>query len=913
MNALAEPIPLPEHPRPDFQREDWLNLNGPWKFRFDKQDVGLSEKWFEQGNDFEKTILVPFSWGSKLSQVSDEADIAWYAKTAKIPSTWKGKRIFFVVGACDWKTTVWLNGQEIGSHQGGYTPFAFELTPRAQAGDECRLALRVDDTDHPFKLNGKQGYGKARGLWQTPYLEARGTAALSAIHFTPDIDQEKVGVHAALLEPAPADLTLEMQFRTGEVNPKIIRQTVAKAAREIRFEVPIPHPRLWSLEDPFLYEVTVALRGEGLAEDRVNTYFGMRQIGVMNLPGTDYPYVSLNHKPIYLKMTLDQNYHPDGFYTFPSDDFMRGEILRSRRIGLNGMRIHVKTPIPRTLYWADRLGMLIMADVPNSWGELDADMRRESETALRGMIERDYNHPCVFSWVLFNETWGLMSGKERKYLPETQQWVASMYRLAKSLDSTRLVEDNSPCLNDHVITDLNSWHSYLPGYQWVEFLDDACKQTYPGSKWNFAPGYAQDKQPMLNSECGNVWGYDGSTGDVDWSWDYHLMMNAFRSHPKICGWLYTEHHDVINEWNGYYRFDRSNKYTGMDELADGMSLLDLHSPYYISMGNELCRDVKPGAKVAVPLYASFLCDNQGMEILKLKWFLYGWDNLGNREIFAESCRDIPFKPWTITELDPLDITMPEKPALAVLRLALTDPAGTVLHRNFTCFSVSGGKTPADEILSRPEGKLRVIRFAPSRFSQSQWSLKQWNVLDGLKVNGAGAGFFEYRIPWPEGLALEDVKEAVFRCEASAKVLFGKDKDKKEKQEGDFMLGQGTLDPSLNPNSYPMTDDKPTPGAVRVRFGKYVAGVFELPDDPADHRGILSWHSQLKDKKLREAGSYGYLVSAVIPDAALREAASECEMVIRLETDEALPGGLAIYGEKFGRYPLDPTLIFVLKK
>ncbi len=131
------------------------------------------------------------------------------------------------------------------------------------------------------------------------------------------------------------------------------------------------------------------------------------------------------------------------------------------------------------------------------------------------------------------------------------------------------MEDNSPCQEDHVVTDLNTWHAYLPGYAWKEHLDQVVAKTYSGSPWNFTVGYSQGSQPNLNSECGNVWGYTGSTGDVDWSWDYHLMINEFRRHPQIGGWLYTEHHDVINEWNGYYRYDRSEKETGLQDWSMG--------------------------------------------------------------------------------------------------------------------------------------------------------------------------------------------------------------------------------------------------------------------------------------------------------------------------------------------------------
>ena len=205
----------------------------------------------------------------------------------------------------------------------------------------------------------------------------------------------------------------------------------------------------------------------------------MRKISVVNLPGPGFPYVALNNQPIYLRITLDQSYHPDGFYTFPSDAFMRDEILRSRRIGLNANRLHVKVDVPRKLYWADRLGLLLMADVPNSWGEPTPTCARKSRTPCAGMIRRDFNHPAIFAWVPFNETWGLFSGKDRdrRYRPETQDWVASVYRLAKQLDPTRLVEDNSPCNHDHVATDINSWHSYLPGYAWREHLDQVSQAT----------------------------------------------------------------------------------------------------------------------------------------------------------------------------------------------------------------------------------------------------------------------------------------------------------------------------------------------------------------------------------------------------------------------------------------------------
>ena len=925
MSVQTEPaLPLPEHPRPDFERPGWVNLNGPWAFRFDSSDVGLQEQWADSApGGFDREITVPFPWGAPLSGLTDEAQIGWYARTVTIPEDWgAGQRIFLNIGAADWHTTAWIDGTKLGTHQGGYTPFSFELTPHVQAGQSYPLVVRVDDVDRPFTLEGKQGYGDARGIWQTPYLEARGAAPLDVLHFTPDLEAEAVTVEARLLEPAPEDLTLTLNFPNVDV-PRVT-QRVPAGSDNLTFTVPVPEPHLWSLEDPFLYNVTAQLAGPNTAEDEVRTYFGMREISVVNRPGTEGDaadrYVALNGEPVYLELALDQAYHPEGFYTFPSDDFVRNEVLRARQIGLNGLRVHIKVPLPRKLYWADRLGMLIMADVPNGWGEPNAKQRQEVDYAMRQMIKRDYNHPSIFSWILFNETWGLRSEVEvegetqERYLPETQQWVVSMVEHAQKLDSTRLIEDNSVCCGvGHTVTDLNTWHAYLPGWAWPAELDSISAGTYPGSTWNFEEGYRQARQPNLNSEFGNVWGYEGSTGDVDYTWDYHRAIDAFRRHPKIAGWLYTEHHDVVNEWNGYWRYDRSEKITGLEELAEGMTLRDLHAPLYIAVGDPaaLSQSVEAGAQVEVPLWASFMTGSRAYgETLTLHTTLYGWNTLGEKATYAESSRPLSYRPWRSEALDSLSVTMPETPGVAVLATRLEDEGGTVLQRNFTTFVVEG-PPPKQVPLASGQGA-RVIRFAPSDHDEAEWSLKSWEVLDGLKVNGAGAGHFTYRVPWPADLAPEDIGGATLRLEASAKQLFGKDREQEADDDGNYMRGAGLQDPSQNPNAYPMTDEERFPSAVTVQANGVGAGRYELADDPADHRGILSWHSQLRDRKLREAGSYGYLLEVPLPPEALRTAAETGTLELRLEVSEALPGGLAIYGADFGRYPLDPSVVITLK-
>jgi hypothetical protein len=257
--------------------------------------------------------------------------------------------------------------------------------------------------------------------------------------------------------------------------------------------------------------------------------------------------------------------------------------------------------------------------------------------------------------------------------------------------------------------------------------------------------------------------------------------------------------------------------------------------------------------------------------------------------------------------------MPARPAVAVLRARLEDAAGQVLQRNFTSFVVGEGASPRDETLTADGKQLRVLRVAPAARSAAQWSVRAWDAMDGRKQNGAGAGFFEYRLAWPKGLRAEDVAGASFLAELGAKELFGKDRVDAGEVQGDFMRGKGTHDPGRNPNSYPMTDGTRHPSAVRVVVNGVPAGVFDLRDDPADHRGLLSWHAQKRDGTLSEAGSHGELVSTSVPLPALRAAESAGEVVIRLEVDEALPGGLAVYGEEAGRYPLDPSLVLTLRR
>jgi len=285
--------------------------------------------------------------------------------------------------------------------------------------------------------------------------------------------------------------------------------------------------------------------------------------------------------------------------------------------------------------------------------------------------------------------------------------------------------------------------------------------------------------------------------------------------------------------------------------------------------------------------------------------------LGRHQQWSQGEQTVLFYPWFSGALAPIAVAMPQQPSVSVLQLALKTGSGQILHRNFTCFIVKNKNPEKTRTVIEAGVKMKWLSVEPQQFTEAKFSQKQWSVLDGLKINGAGYGYIEYRLAWPEDVTLEQISSAGFVMEAAAKKLFGKDRDDLTQGDGDYMRGKGFHDPAQNRNAYPMTDQTPYPSRVRIRVNGETVGVYDLPDDPADHRGILSWHNQLHDKHLREAGSYGYLIQAALPLSVLAKAQQAKNLVIRLEVDESLPGGLAVYGRQFGRYPLDPTVVMTL--
>lgn len=905
LNAENLFIPRPEFPHPHWQRQHWLNLNGSWSFRFDPDDEGVQNHWStDQAVPFDAEIQVPFSWASPLSGIGkDVKGIGWYRRVVTWSPAVSGSRLFLRFGAVDYVCDVWINGCHVGSHQGGYGSFEFEVTGVWQMDGSNTILVRAEDQDHSYQARGKQGYGEIRGIWQPVWLEARPQTYIKDAKFRTYVDG-RIEVTATIMADQAGTAELTMDFADHAVRHALTAELSA-GENQLNTCFIVNDPQLWSPDTPHLYEGVLKLGGSfGL--DQVATYFGIREVGTAAFGDRGYRWITLNGKPVYLNGTLDQSYHKTGYFTYPSDEEMHDEIYLMKRLGLNFVRIHIKPEEPRKLYWADKLGILVMEDMPCFWGNPDEKARQAYEQEALEVIERDYNHPSIFSWVMFNETWGLKTdpkeagvtgdiGRQSSYLPETQEWVRGKYRWAKRLDPTRIVEDNSPCNYDHVETDINTWHFYINGYEQVRaHVDDVVSKTYPGSPFNCIGGNVQSDAPLMNSECGNVWGIEGGAGDSDLAWHYRYMMNEFRKHDKLCGFVFTEFRDVTNEFNGYYRLDGTGKDFGYDAFVPGMTLADLHSPDFIVLDAPPCRTISAGEQAVVPLLRSSFSDRYHGQKLTVKWELWH-DHLGVRTVGDSGLLQVDWEGYGVAPLSALSLTMPDRDAVAVLAVSLMDEAGQTITRNFITFDVrsgeAGGYAVGGGVIQIPVGS-----YAEQTFEH------QWTSIQGAKVSGAGKGRFIYDVALPgiaEQKAIYDI-EILF--EAGAKRVLARN------IEGsiDTDMGIGAMHGAdakveYNPNTYYMTDEEKHPSRLNVLIDDEKIGSLVLPDDPADSRGVLSWHYQPVANKLDEAGSYGYLCRLSVPVTLTARLNRSRTFRLELEAEE---GGVALYGRNAGRYPLD---------
>ncbi len=565
-------IPRPEYPRPQFRRDEWINLNGEWQFAFDDEDVGIREGWHAGGN-FSRTILVPFPYQSRLSGIGERAfhDVVWYKRSFVLPASASGKRILLHFGAVDYRARVWVNGQFAVCHEGGHVPFRVDITSLLREG-ENELTVRVEDSSEALdQPRGKQYwkeksesifYTRTTGIWQTVWLEPVSETHLDRVRMTPDIDRSEIVIEGWVNRSRPGDeLMVEIAFKGEPVATEIVRLHSGHVRRAVGLSDFDVHGdgRLWAPEHPNLYDITFTIRRNGEAIDRVRSYFGMRKISVEN------GRVMLNNRPYYMKMVLDQGYFPESLLTPPTDEAIRQDVERAKAMGFNGVRKHQKVEDPRYLYWADKLGLLV-------WGEM-ANCHAFSEDAVRRMtaewqqvLERDYNHPSIVAWVPINESWGVprLHGDSRQ-----RAHLLAMVYLIKSLDPTRLVISNDGW--EHADSDLLTIHDYEP-------RKEVLKERYasldhilafrPANRSLYVPGHSHRGEPVLVTECGGIayrrsewdgWGYSGAVDGRDFAQRYEAVVSALLESPAIQGFCYTQLTDVEQEINGLYTYDRRPK------------------------------------------------------------------------------------------------------------------------------------------------------------------------------------------------------------------------------------------------------------------------------------------------------------------------------------------------------------------
>jgi hypothetical protein len=613
----------------------------------------------------------------------------------------------------------------------------------------------------------------------------------------------------------------------------------------------------------------------------------------------------LNGVARYLRGALYQSYFPDGVYTASSAETLRNDIRFAKHFGFNFLRVHIKIDDPLLLYWADKLGMLLMADFPNFGEGGDTPLGRERfEVMMREGIERDYNHPSIFAWCLFNETWGfggqtaliealtalprqagateaVIEEQSKQKVPAAgvlpgmeppQAWVQKMWELAKQLDQTRLVEDMSVCHWDHLEyylhcdTDINSWHFYISDYEKAKaHIEKIVKSTFVGSSFNYVAGFLHKGQPLINSEYGGVGALDG---DRDTSWSFKFLTNELRRHQQIAAYIYTELHDVEWEYNGFLNYDRTPKEFGFDpRIINESNTLPIDSPPVKRVG--------PGEIVRLDVASSHFSTRKHKDVW-LHWALGGVDSRGrfHQDLDCGRAR-IPFPHLQVAPARTLELRMPKEAMLCTLWLSARTADGTEIAQNFVHYFVSPGYPPAREDL----GRTLVLRGAPS-----DWHLSEWSGISTDRdraraedcCGGHGHGFVEWLLPL-EGADLAQARRVKILCEMSSRRI-----------------------------DFPQTDDDIYPSSVRITLNDIPMYEAVLRDHPHDARGVLSyWRGGV--------GAYGYLAHTAAEGEMLRAlVANTTEGALRLRCtvpeNATARGGLLVYGAECGRYPLGPTVI-----
>jgi len=551
-----------EHPKPQFMRENWCNLNGQWQFEIDHGNSGEARTLYDPKAVYSQSINVPFCPESKLSGVEykDFMQSVWYKRTFTVTPQQLQNCVKLHFGAVDYFATVYINGEKCGTHKGGYVSFCFDITEFLHPGENTVTVHAEDDTRSRAIPSGKQSeqyhsygcyYTRTTGIWQTVWLEFLPQTHIESVKYYTEPSAGQLSIHAQLAGAGTlkAEAYFEGQFMgSGEVE--------SHGGLTV-LNILLSQTHLWEVGKGGLYDLVLTY-----GEDTVQSYFGMRSVSI-----DGYKFL-LNGKSVFQRTILDQGFYPDGIYTAPSDAELLADVERSMAMGFNGARLHEKVFEERFLYHCDRLGYLVWGEYPD-WG-LDVSLPENIYNMLPAWMEeikRDFNHPALIGWCPFNETYN--DAWVKKGNRQYDELISTVYHVTKALDSTRPCIDASGYL--HVVTDIFDLHKY-------DQEPEALKATLDpiGKSNRFAVGgegwpvqQYDGKMPFFVSEYGGIrwtadqsgWGYGNAPKTPEeFLTRLKALTDVLMDHPQIMGLCYTQLTDVEQEQNGLYTYDRKAKF-----------------------------------------------------------------------------------------------------------------------------------------------------------------------------------------------------------------------------------------------------------------------------------------------------------------------------------------------------------------
>lgn len=581
-------IPRAEYPRPQFERNAWINLNGEWTYSFDFGGSGLEREWFKS-TGFDQKIIVPFCPESKLSGVEykDFINHMWYHRTISIPQDWSNKQVLLNFGAVYYKSEIYIDGVFAARHFGGTSSFQVDITPYVKAGQTHNLVVYVEsDVRSTHQPSGKQNlqfasygcnYTRTTGIWQTVWLEAVHPEGLQSVQMIPDIDQQQLIIRPRFYKELGGKLEVTLKD-----NGKVVSKETVAANSLSTVILPVKKMKTWSPENPFLYDVELRVIDKaGNVVDEVKSYAGMRKVHIEGKK------IYLNNQPYYQRLVLDQGFYPDGIWTAPSDEALKKDIQLSMEAGFNGVRLHQKVFEERFYYWADKLGYLTWGEA-SSWGMdcNDIETARNFITEWTEIVERDRNHPSILIWTPTNEEFW----PDRVQYPRLMQ---DLYKLTKAIDPTRPFHGTSG--GSHIATDIWTVHNYEQDPAKLKDLLYNDGKLMEAPKWEIQlmpknigfnglkytdqytfPQYKHD-MPYLIDEFGGIkwnpsqqmesaqntsWGYGEPPHSLE---EFYtrlegLVNTVLSLSDHVWGYCYTQLTDVEQEQNGIYYYDRSPKF-----------------------------------------------------------------------------------------------------------------------------------------------------------------------------------------------------------------------------------------------------------------------------------------------------------------------------------------------------------------